>query len=84
MLSKYALTQIYLRRSHICRSLFLAILGCRKKGLRNTDLAYLSFVDKMSKNRNKTLPNKVKKSKYDNAEIYTIIVIKNEVLLFKQ
>ena len=31
VLFQYVLTQIYLGRSHICRSLFLAILGRRKK-----------------------------------------------------
>ena len=35
---QYALTQIYLGRSHICRSLFSAILVHRKKGLRNAVL----------------------------------------------
>ena len=38
VLFQYVLTQIYLGRSHICRSLFLAILGRRKKGLRNAVL----------------------------------------------
>ena len=32
------LSQIYLGRSHVCKSLFLAILVRRKKGLRNTDV----------------------------------------------
>ena len=32
------LTQIYLGHSHLCKSLFLAILGRRKKGLRNIGL----------------------------------------------
>ena len=39
VLFQYVLTQIYLGRSHICRSLFLAILGRRKKGLRSAALA---------------------------------------------
>ena len=32
------LSQIYLGRRHLCKSLFLAILGLRKKALRNTAL----------------------------------------------
>ena len=38
VLLQYVLNQIYLGRSHICRSLFLPILGRRKKGLRNAGL----------------------------------------------
>ena len=40
------LSQIYLGRSHVCKSLFLAILGSRKKSLRNTDLNCLSNMHK--------------------------------------
>ena len=43
MLFQYVLTQIYLGRSHICILLFLAILGLRKKGLRNAVLTDLKF-----------------------------------------
>ena len=38
---QYALTQIYLGGSHVCRLLFLAILGRRKKGLRNDGLTFI-------------------------------------------
>ena len=41
ILFQYALTQIYLGRSHICRLLFSVILGRRKKGLRNADVNLL-------------------------------------------
>ena len=37
------LSEIYLGRSHVRKSLFLAILGRRKKSLRNTALNKQSF-----------------------------------------
>ena len=40
VLFQYVLTQIYLGRSHICKLLFLEILGHRKKGLRNAVLGH--------------------------------------------